>query len=498
MKINQYTTNNNEYIRIFIIKTKFIYNTIMKRLAVIQNGLYKKFCVLNDNEIVFFSANYQKPIKGNIYMGIVEEIREALMGVFVKYDHDKRGFLSFSSIHPSCFQSNNTAELTQIMKHNFDKHNNMQDSYTNIDISQLIKKGQKILVQVTREPNSYKKAMLSTYISIGNKLTYIPNSISPRNFFNNNLPIKYKREISSYLKSNNIPGSFSIQQEITIQDINEEINKWGEIQREFHNSNECQLIYQSNDTFKTIFFKTDGISECIYNMELNADDRVLIQYFWPNIQFIKDNAIHNKLQSQIDDIFKNIHQLPCGGFILWNTNHACTTIDINIGHNQKQNYEQSIMSTNFEAAQTIAQQIKLKNIGGLIVIDFLKMNDESQRSLINEYMESLIQHDYAKIQIEKINSFGVMMLCRQYVNSGFNIHDIFKIDKEAMVSNYKLLDHLLDELQLNNNNPDIHISISKSLYEYIIFNHQNIFETLLSKHKISINRDYGFSLSVID
>ncbi len=467
----------------------------MKKLAVIQNGLYKKFCVLDDDEIVFFSANYQNPTKGNIYIGVVEEIREALMGVFVKYDHDKRGFLSFNSIHPSCFQSNNTKELTQIMKNNFDNHK--QDSHANIDITHLIRKGQKILVQVTREPNSYKKAMLSTYISIGNKLTYIPNSISPRNFFNNNLPIKYKKEIDLYLKTNNIPGSFSIQQEITIQDINEEINKWHDIQHQFNTSNECKLIYQSNDIFKTIFFKADGISECVYNMDLKADDRALIQYFWPNILFIQDDKIHNKLHSQIDDIFKNIHQLPCGGFILWNTNHACTTIDVNIGHNQKQNYEQSIMSTNFEAAQTIAQQIKLKNIGGLIVIDFLNMNDESQKSLINEYMESLIQNDYAKIQIEKINSFGVMMLCRQYVNSGFNIHDIFKVDKESMVSNYKLLDHLLDELQLNKSNPDIAISMSKSLYEYIIFNHYVIFEKLLSKHKISINRDYGFSLSVI-
>ena len=470
----------------------------MNKLAVVQNGLYKKFCILDDNEIVFFSANYHQATKGNIYIGIVEEIREALMGVFVKYDNDKRGFLSFSSIHPSYFQSDRTAEITQLMKETFDKHNKIQDCYNNIDVTELIKKGQKLLVQVTREPNSYKKAMLSTYISIGNKLTYIPNSISPRTFFNNNLPIKYKKEISSYLKSHNIQGSLSIQQEITTKDINEEINKWNEIQSQFHSLNECQLLYQSNDIFKTIFFKTDGISECIYNMQLNTEDRILMQYFWPNIQLIQDDEIQSKLHSQIEDIFKNIHQLPCGGFILWNSSHACTTIDVNIGHNQKQKYEQSIMSTNFEAAQTIAQQIKLKNIGGLIVVDFLKMNDESQKSLINEYMESLIQHDYAKIQIEKINSFGVMMLCRQHVNSGFNIHDIFKIDKDVTISNYKLLDQLLDELQLHKNNPDINISISKSLYEYIIYNHHDIFENLLSRHKISINRDYGFSLHIIE
>lgn len=467
----------------------------MKKLAIIKNGLYKKFCVIDENEIVFFSANFYKATKGNIYVGIVEEIRDALMGIFVKYDHDKRGFLSFQSIHPSCFQCNNVKDITQQMKQSLDKHNSINECYANLDINKLIKKGQKIMVQITREQNSYKKAMLSTYISIGNKITYIPNSISPRIFFNNTLSIKYRKEVCAYLKSHNIPGSISIQKEVTLEDIQNEIDNWHKIEMQFFEQNDCGILHKSNDLFKTIFFKADNIESCEYNMSLDSSDKQIIESFWPNIEFHKNESIMQTFHKQIDDIFKNIHQLPCGGFILWNINHACTTIDVNIGHNQKQDYEQSIMSTNFEAVQTIAQQIKLKNIGGLIVIDFLKMKDSSQRDLINEYMQSLAQQDYAKIQIEKINSFGVMMLCRQYVNSGFNINDIFKTDKDIVVSNYRLLDQLLDELYIHSSNSDINISISRSLYEYIVFHHQDIFEKLLSKHRISINREYGFALT---
>lgn len=459
----------------------------MKKLLIQSHYKIKKTALIEDEELIFFDIDLPntRHYKGNIYVGFITEIRSTLQGVFVKYGKNKEGFLSFSSIHPRYL--NISSKIKQQIMHKMKQSFKQKDYYKNIKIQNYININQKLLVQITREDHCHKSAMLSTFISIGDKLSYIPNSIKQSIFLNPSFPIAYKENIKAFINENNITGSFSIQKKISENCITETLNLWRKIENEFHESNTPKLLLDCDNILKTIFLATEQIDEFIIDSKNQNITQDILKY-WPNAQIQHKTNIFHNIQDQINDIFLSINQLKNNGYIIWNINAACTTIDVNIGRENKSHYknnDQSVLEINFEAAQKISRQIQLKNIGGLIVIDFLKMNDLIHKKLIEDYMKNLLENDTVKVSATSINELGVMMISRQYsINT--SIKQILQINEQFTFNEDKMFNDLIDNLQLYKN-PVIHIS--HSINNYIKKHSINIPYTII------VDQAFGFTIT---
>ena len=306
-------------------------------------------------------------------------------------------------------------------------------------IQEVIKPGQVILIQVIKEERGQKGAALTTFISLAGKfMVLMPNTPKgggiSRKIFNS----ADRQKIRSILTGIEIPknmgaivrtaGANKTKNEIE-KDFQNTLKTWEEIKDKALDSNAPCLVYEEGDIIKRTLRDTyDNDTKNVYidgNEAYQKAKKFMKELMPKNIKNIKKYRgkiplFHDaNIEKELNNIYEPTVKLKSGGYLVINPTEALVAIDINSGQSTKQiNIEKTALNTNLEAAEEIARQIKLRDLSGLIVIDFIDMMNFFNRRTVEKKMRESIRKDRARIQIGKISNFGLLEMTRQRLREG--------------------------------------------------------------------------------
>ena len=394
------------------------------------------FLAFNDIQ----SDYYQLPYEDKEKIRIVEEkIREELKDKPLESNQD--------NIQSVDQPENNEDKLDNNSLEN-EKLNNKQEYRDKVKssfgikrykIQEVVKPGQVILIQVIKEERGLKGAALTTFISLAGKyMVLMPNTPKgggiSRKIFNS----LDRQKIRKILNEIEIPknmgvivrtaGANKTKNEIE-KDFENTLKTWEEIKDKALNSNAPSLVYEEGDIIKRTLRDTyDNDTKNIYiegNEAYQKAKKFMKELMPKNVKNIKKYRgkiplfFDANIEKDLNDIYEPTVKLKSGGYIVINPTEALVSIDINSGQSTKQiNIEKTALNTNLEAAEEIARQIKLRDLSGLIVIDFIDMMNFYNRRIVEKKMRESIRKDRARIQIGKISNFGLLEMTRQRLREG--------------------------------------------------------------------------------
>ena len=306
-------------------------------------------------------------------------------------------------------------------------------------IQEVIKPGQIILIQVLKEERGNKGAALTTFISLAGKyVVLMPNTAKgggiSRKIFNSS----DRTKIKNILNEIDIPktmgvivrtaGANKTKNEIE-KDFQNTLKTWDQIQNKALNSNAPSLIYEEGDIIKRALrdiYDNDTSNIYVDGNEGYQKAKLFIKELIPkSVKFLKKHKgkiplFHEAgIEKELNNIFDPVVKLKSGGYLVINPTEALVAIDINSGQSIKaSNIEKTALNTNLEAAEEIAKQIKIRDLSGLIVIDFIDMMNFFNRRLVEKKMREAIRKDRARIQVGKISTFGLLEMTRQRLREG--------------------------------------------------------------------------------
>lgn len=380
-----------------------------KEIALVENGKLIEYYDESENE----NRN-----EGNIYIGIVKDIIKGMQSAFVDIGTEKNSFIHLKDILP---------KVDETKEHKIEK----------TDIFKVVKPKQKILVQVKKDSNSKKGARVSTHINLPSKyIVLMPNTnivtVSQKieNKEEQARLIKLVRENLSKENGAVIRTSAEGKTEEIIEDIKKIENTWQNIIQTSINPNENkpELLYKSEDIIEKILMDlmNQNIEKIIVN---NNKEKEKIE------NIIKENKEYKNIKVEIKkkenlfeiyDIEKQIKKsqnrkvwLKCGGFITIDNTEALTAIDVNTGKftGTNNNLQSTILTVNEEATIEIAKQLRLRDIGGIIIIDYIDMENNEDKEKIIKLMNKELKKDRTKTQVEGFTKLDLMELTRKHICS---------------------------------------------------------------------------------
>ncbi|MBL6664800.1 MAG: Rne/Rng family ribonuclease [Rickettsiales bacterium] len=439
------------------------------RVAVLEDGILQDF----DREAIAI-----KQIKGNMYLAKVTRVEQSLQAAFVDYGSDKHGFLPFGDIHPNYFQiseeerqsllkdtQKNESDFDESPQENSegkDKSNDEEkpmsnqsysvedetDSYKgNIysihkkyNIQDVIKPGQLVLVQCAKDERGNKGASMTTYISIAGKYSVLmantPNKGGVSKKVEN---FRDRKLLRSILQEMNVPSDRSViirtagvgkkPEEIT-RDYEYLAKLWDKIKEMTETSKAPAFIHAEDDIIKKCIrdIYNDEIKEVVVEGKESFETvldfaKLTSSSEINNIKFYQDRVpIFDKfrVEQQISALYEKQINLPSGGSIVIDHTEALVAIDVNSGKSTKEsNVEETAYQTNLEAAKEIAKQLRLRDLAGLVVIDFIDMYDQKNRRGVERTLRDELQFDRARIQLGRISAFGLLEMSRQRLGVSF-------------------------------------------------------------------------------
>ena len=368
---------------------------------------------------------------------VEEEIRENLKN---KNLDDPRDNASLSSSQENNIVENNeTSKSGEIEKKEYREEIKSSYGIKRYKIQEVIKPGQVVLIQVIKEERGQKGAALTTFISLAGKyMVLMPNTPKgggiSRKIFNSS----DRQKIRTILNEIQIPKSMGVivrtaganktKNEIE-KDFQNTLKTWEEIKDKAIDSNAPSLVYEEGDIIKRTLRDTyDNDTKNIYiegNEAYQKAKKFMKELMPRNVKNIKKYRGKKPLfqdaniEKELNNIFEPTVKLKSGGYIVINPTEALVSIDINSGQSTKQiNIEKTALNTNLEAAEEIARQIKLRDLSGLIVIDFIDMMNFYNRRTVEKKMRESIRKDRARIQLGKISNFGLLEMTRQRLREG--------------------------------------------------------------------------------
>ena len=378
-----------------------------KDIALVENG----------NLIEYYEENSSIiRNEGNIYIGIIKDVVEGMQAAFVDIGTDKNSFIHIKDMLPKIDET-------------VEKYDN------NIKINDIAQKGKKILVQVKKDSNEKKGARVSTHINLpGKYIAFMPNT----DIITISQKIENKQErqrLLDIVKQNLSSGNGAIirtsaenkDKEAIIEDIKKLEKKWGKILKTNVNPNtsEPKLIYKAEDIIEKMLIDLTNkkINKIIVNskeefIRLEKIKKENIEY--ENIEIEQSDSVFDKydLQKQIEKIDGRKIWLKCGAFITIDKTEALTAIDINTGkYTGKKDLEETVCKVNKEATIEIAKQLRLKDIGGIIIIDYIDMKKDEHKKYIEELLKEELKKDRAKTQVEGFTKLDLMELTRKHICS---------------------------------------------------------------------------------
>ncbi len=349
---------------------------------------------------------------GNIYKGIVSRVEPSLQAVFVDYGGERHGFLQKNEIHSDYFQDNNSGDNS---------------------IKNIVRRGQEMIVQITKDPYMKKGAMLSTLISLPGRYTVVMPGSKTRGISRKIENEEDRTRLKSIIDKLVLPEGFGIiirtagtnsTKTILSKDVSYLMRLWKNIQTNVKKAKAPALLYKErNLVLRSIrdYFTSDVNEILIDDSIVYREAKDFVNIISPKHTKIvklykgaKPIFTKYQLEDQLASIFENRVELHSGGSIVIEQTEALVTIDVNSGKGrQKKTIEETAFMTNVEAAEEIGRQLRLRDSGGLIVIDFIDMRDKKHKIEIERVLKTHVKDDKAKINIGKITRFGLLEMSRQ-------------------------------------------------------------------------------------
>jgi ribonuclease E len=379
------------------------------RIALLEDGRLESFHV---------TTVVHEQTKGNIYKGRVTAIEPNLQVAFVDIGTGKNGFLPFSEIHPEYYTSDEAAQ-----KHWKDLH-----------IQEVIKKGQEILVQVVKEVSGTKGASITSYLSLpGRFLVLMPGSDS-HGISRKIEDEKERTKLRTIMSSLNIPEGIgyivrTASMEITKTSLNKDLRYllrlWDETKKRGQTVTSPALIYKDQDIIAKVLrdYYSPDIQEILVDTQETLKQVKDFLRLLPTLTkktsvklHMGSRPIFNQygVEDQTEQIYQPVVKLPSGGSIVINPTEALVAIDVNSGRTAKdKNFAETIFLANSEAATELARQLRLRDLGGLIVVDFIDMRNSRHIREVEKLVKASMKRDRAKVDISRISRFGLMQISRQ-------------------------------------------------------------------------------------
>ena len=493
-------------------------------------------------------------IKNNIYLGKVSRVEPSLQAAFVDFGKERHGFLSFNDIQSDYYQipqsdlalikeeeeetRKNLQKQSELQEEknlnegnlssedpvekNLDTNGNIELKKTEIKypnkrykIQEVIKPNQVILVQVLKDERGLKGAALSTFISIAGKyIVLMPNTPKgggiSRKIFN---PAERKK-IRNILNQIEIPkemgiivrtaGSNKTKNEINY-DLQNLLKIWNLIKDTAINSLAPSLIHHESEIIKRtlrdmydentqsiIVEGNEGYQKAKNFMKLimPKDVKKIKKYRDKIPLFFKEN-----IEQKLSEIFETQVKLKSGGYLVINPTEALVSIDVNSGKSIKQkNIESTALNTNLEASEEISRQIKIRDLSGLIIIDFIDMQNFGNRRLVERKLKEKCRSDRARIQIGRISSFGLLEMSRQRLRES-------AVKWNITLTNESFALKLLKTVELKsitNKAKYVEINVCGKVNSFIKENFKDDLKYFESKNKIKIEIAADDSLIIPD
>lgn len=386
----------------------------MKEIFVsIENSIKKIYLIENETIIERHEENVDLPmLEGNIYIGKVQNVLQGMQAAFVNIGTDKNAFIHLRDILPK-----RDITIKDLPK--------QED-----DIRKLIKPGDPILVQVTRDKTSKKGARVSKHISLtGRFFVYMPNSpfiAVSQKIEDENKKEELKKSISEYLPENSggviRTSALNASKEELIADVKNLVSVIESIKKIELDGYPKQL-YNAGGIFRK--YLTDnadkGLDKIVLSSnELKNETLDILNFINKDIDIeINENYLKQyDYENQLKRIENRKVWLKCGGFITIDKTEALTAIDVNSGKFiGKDNFENTIFTVNEEATVEIAKQLRMRDIGGIIIIDYIDMHIPENKEKIIKLIEQEIKKDNSKVQIEGFTKLNLLELTRKHVYS---------------------------------------------------------------------------------
>ncbi|MCX7982365.1 MAG: Rne/Rng family ribonuclease [Syntrophales bacterium] len=374
----------------------------------------KRMAIVEDGRLVEYNIQMavREPIVGNIYKGIVMKVERGLQAAFVNYGGKKDGFLPLRDVSPDY--------LTERPGNGGQGRG-------------FLKPGEEIIVQVLREEGERKGALLTSYVSLPGRYLVLMPKKSGSGISRKIEDEEDRRRLWEIMNQIRVEEGMGIivrtagvnrtKQELA-RDYQQLLRLWKDILKKAEEKTAPALIYQESD-FGVISLRdyyTSDIDEIwVDDQETFRKMRSYCKTVMPrvakNIKLYREKVpIFEKynLEDQIRVIYQERVDLKSGGYIVINPTEAMTTIDVNSGRaSNKRNVEETAFRTNLEAAEEIARQLRLRDVGGLVVIDFIDMVDRQHIAEVEKVFKRATSLDRARIQFSRISKFGIMELSRQ-------------------------------------------------------------------------------------
>lgn len=351
--------------------------------------------------------------KSNIYKGRITRLEPSLEAAFIEYGADRHGFLPLKEISRDYFQSG--------VDHN------------KATIKELLREGQEVVVQVDKDERGNKGAALTTFISLaGRYMVLMPNSPTAGGV-SRRIEGDDRAELKKAMDALDIPDDMGViirtagvgrDAEELQWDLDYLLSVWRAIADAALKKPACFLIYQESRLIIRAlrdYMRADIGEILVDTPEMYAEAKEFVEQVMPhNLRKLKhytdDTPLFNRFQieSQIESAYERTVRLPSGGALVIDQTEALTAIDVNSARATKGgDIEETAFNTNLEAAEEVARQMRIRDLGGLVVIDFIDMSSNKHQREVENRLQSALRFDRARVQLGRISRFGLLELSRQ-------------------------------------------------------------------------------------
>ena len=425
--------------------------------------------LLNGNKIEEFDYENTsfKQLKGNVYLARVTRVEPSLQAAFVEYGGNRQGFLAFSEIHPDYYRIpiEDREALVEETKQEVDADNSDEPDENGASegsnaapetlggddednesrkpsaavmqrykIQEVISRKQILLVQVVKEERGNKGAALTTYLSLaGRYCVLMPNSSRSGGVSRKITNVADRKRLKTIVNDLDVAdGMAVIVRTAGAKRTKTEIKRdyaylsklWDEIRTNTLQSEAPTLIHEEGSLVKRAIrdIYTNDVDEVLVEGEdaykaAKAQMKMLIPSHAKRVVKFEDQS-HlfqaNNVEPQLDTIHQSEVTLKSGGYLVINQTEALVAIDVNSGKaTRERNIEETALKTNLEAAEEVGRQLKLRDLSGLIVIDFIDMDENRNQNSVERRLKDALRHDRARIQVGSISHFGLLEMSRQ-------------------------------------------------------------------------------------
>ncbi|RPG44632.1 MAG: Rne/Rng family ribonuclease [Gammaproteobacteria bacterium TMED112] len=453
----------------------------MKKILIDTNSINGRRSALIDGEnlidfdLEFEGNNFQK---GSIHKGKITKIEGSLEAIFVEMGSSRHGFLPFKELSAEYFDPSKTG-----------------------DERFKISEGDDIVVQIQKEERVNKGAALSTYVSLASRYIVLMTNHPNGGGISRRIHGEERDKIKSLIEALDVPESMSLI--IRTAGIDKQIEElkwdlaylkklWVEVESAIKGSKSTQLIYADQSLIqKTIrdYFKED-IGELVVDNETDYNSaKTYANKIVPD--FIEKIKLYDEevplfasygIESKIESAFSREVKLKSGASIVIDSGEALTSIDINSAKSTKGgDIEETALKTNLEAAAEIGKQLKLRDLGGLIVIDFIDMEDPKSNEKVERAMYASTKQDHARIQLDKISRFGLMEMSRQRIKPALNDLMGKTIWVRSVASICESVFRLITEKSINNKSSILMLKVSPNVANELLNRYRSNLDQLEKK-----------------